>query len=175
MQGIETRTAGTGSGLKTRLIAGVYFPDVDRFEFLRQRLLSVNRQIKSLDQGLTPLEKYVKRHPEAGDVTLKRLQILRDKMAQLNADKERLSAEVTASTPQQFNSQNPKINIHSTLLEGVSLVLGNSTEEIRQKRSGPLSIIENTEDGGLRYLSLSPLHVRACMIEQDLLCDVDEI
>ncbi len=96
-------------------------------------------------------------------------------MAQLNADKERLSAEVTASTPQQFNSQNPKINIHSTLLEGVSLVLGNSTEEIRQKRSGPLSIIENTEDGGLRYLSLSPLHVRACMIEQDLLCDVDEI
>lgn len=171
MEGIETIIAGISSGQKTQLVAGVYFPDHDRFEYLRQELKNLNRQIDSLNDGLTPLVGYVKRHPQAGETTHKRLQILKEKMAQLSAEKERLSAEVVASTPQQFKSQNPKINIHKTLMEGVSITLGNSSEEIRQPRSGPLSIIENSEDGGLRYLSLSPLQINANVIEEELLDD----
>jgi uncharacterized protein len=169
MEGIETKIAGTSSGQKTQLIAGVYFPDNDRFEYLRQELISLNRQIASLNDGLTPLVKYVKRHPTAGETTHKRLQILQEKMTQLVAEKERLSAEVIASAPQQFKSQNPKINIHKSLMEGVSITLGGSSEEIRQPRTGPLSIIENSEDGGMRYLSLTPLQVHASVVEEELL------
>lgn len=165
MEGIETKIAGTGSGQKTQLVAGIYFPDHDRFEYLRLELISIHRQIATLDDGLTPLVRYVKRHPAAGETAHKRLQILKDKMTQLVAEKERLSAEVIASTPQQFKSQNPKINIHKTIMEGVFITLGNSFEEIRQPLSGPLSIIENSEDGGLRYLSLTPLQDNASVIE----------
>lgn len=171
MEGIETRVAGTTSGQKTRLVAGVYFPDIDRFEFLRQQLLNVNRQIDSLKQGLIPLEKYVKRHPAAGETVCKRFHILRGKMEQLSFEKDRLSAEVAASMPQQFKRQNPKINVHSRLLEGVTVVIGDSTEEIHQPRSGPLSIIENSKEGGMRYLPLSPLKLNASVIEREFLID----
>jgi len=171
MEGIETKMAGTSSGQKTQLIAGVYFPDNDRFEYLRQELLTLNRQIDSLNDGLIPLVNYVKRHPTAGEMTFKRLQILQEKMCQLVKQKEKLSAEVIASAPQQFKSQNPKINIHKSLMEGVSITLGHSFEEIRHTRTGPLSIIENSEDGGLRYLSLTPLQIHASVVEEELLAD----
>lgn len=168
MEGIEVKTAGTSSGQKTKLVAGVYFPDNDRFEYLRVRLKNINRQINALNSGVVLLGRYLRRHPSASAAAHKRIQIMKDKLAQLAEEKERRSAEVAASTPQQFESQNPKINIRGRLMEGVTIVLGDSSEEFRQSRSGPTSIIENKRRGGMLFLGLSPLRVSANELDAGL-------
>ena len=53
-------------------------------------------------------------------------------------------------------------------MEGVFIALGDSSEEIKIERSGPMSIIENSRDGGFRYLTLTPIEVLADQLEEEI-------
>jgi len=48
----------------------------------------------------------------------------------------------------------------------VSLTLEKISEEVREECSGPVSIILNTVEGGLRFLTMTPLTVKAADIER---------
>ena len=169
MNGVEAKILGTPSGQKTQVIAGVFFPDIDRFVYLREQLQNINRQIDSVSNALGPLKKMLSRDKGKTDAASLRLRILNEQLDKLHEDKNRFSAEIKASKPQQFESQNPKVNVLKTLMEGVFLTLGETVEEIKNQRKGPMSIIENTQDGGLRYLDLSPMQIMAQDIEKSLL------
>ncbi len=171
MDGIEAKDLGTGSGQKTRVVAGVYFPDADRFDYLREQLKNINQQIESINAALEPLKQHLKKDDDIAATAEVRLSILNEQLGKLHEEKNNFSAEIKASKPQEFNSQNPKINILKSLKEGVFIVLGNSAEEIKIERSGPMSIIENTRDGGLRYLGLSPIQVAAAQIEEEIFAE----
>ncbi|MDX2494479.1 MAG: FapA family protein [Desulfuromusa sp.] len=171
MDGIETKDLGTSSGLKTRVVAGVYFPDADRFDYLREQLLSINRQIQSINEAIEPLKRYLQKNGSIVSSAEKRLSILNEQLIKLQQEKKHFNAEIAASTPQEFDSKNPKINILKALREGVFITLGKATEEIKIERTGPMSIIENTRDGGLRYLTLTPMQVMATQIEEELLTE----
>ena len=60
---------------------------------------------------------------------------------------------------------NAKINAKATLYENVQLTLGSVSETIQEQKDGPLSIIENSIEGGLRFLSMTGLNVKASDIE----------
>ncbi|MBN1958590.1 MAG: DUF342 domain-containing protein [Desulfuromonadales bacterium] len=169
MNGVEAKTLGTASGQKTQIIAGVFFPDIERFVYLRGQLQNINRQIESVAKALGPLKKMLSQNKGVSEAAALRLRILNEQLDKLHDDKNRFAAEIKASQPQQFNCQNPKINVLKTLMEGVFITLGDTVEEIKIQRRGPMSIIENTQDGGLRYLDLSPLQVMAQDIEESLL------
>ena len=171
MDGIEAKDLGTSSGQTTRVVAGLYFPDADRFDYLREQLLNINRQIQSVNEAIEPLKRYLRKNDSIASPAEKRLSILNEQLIKLQQEKDHFSAEIAASTPQEFSSKNPKINILKVLKEGVSITLGKATEEIKIERSGPMSIIENTRDGGLRYLTLTPMQVMAKQIEEDLLTE----
>lgn len=171
MDGIETKDLGTSSGQKSRVVAGVYFPDADRFDYLREQLLNINRQIQSINEAIEPLKRYLQKNDSIASSAEKRLSILNEQLIKLQQEKDHFNAEIAASTLQEFSSKNPKINILKVLREGVSITLGKTTEEIKIERSGPMSIIENTRDGGLRYLTLTPLQVMATQIEEELLTE----
>jgi len=53
------------------------------------------------------------------------------------------------------------------LKEGASITLGKTTDEITTEISGPVSIIENPQLGGFRYLTYSPLKVSAEHLEDE--------
>lgn len=171
MDGIEAKVLGTDSGQKTRLIAGVYFPDADRFEYLGEQLHNINRQLKSINDALGPLKALLKKDKNIAEAVCRRVRILNEQLVKLHEDKEKFNAEIAASKPQEFSTQNPKINVLKSLKEGVCITLGESTEEIKVSRSGPMSIIENTRDGGLRFLSLTAMPVSARQIEDELLAE----
>jgi len=65
-----------------------------------------------------------------------------------------------------YEQCNPKINVRKILYEGVNITLGNLSDLTREERKGPLSIIENTIEGGFRYLGMTPLSFKAQAIEQ---------
>lgn len=175
MDGIEAKTLGTSSGHKTKVIAGVYFPDADRFDYLRGQLLNINQQIQSINDAIEPLKRYLQKDGHISASAQKRLNLLNDQLNKLSQEKDHFTAEITASTPQEFSSKNPKINILKALKEGVSITLGKATEEIKIERSGPMSIIENTRDGGLRYLAFTLIQIQARQIEEELLMEGIEL
>lgn len=169
MDGIETKDMGTPSGLKTHVVAGIYFPDADRFAYLHNRLISIKQQIESINKALSPLRAHLKRGNDNAATAETRLAVLNEQLDKLYDDQNNFTAEIKASKLQSFATMNPKINIRGELREGVVLVLGQTTKEIKNARRGPMSIIENTRDGGLRFLGLTPMPVKAEKIEEELI------
>ena len=167
LEGIEAKILGAPSGVETKLTAGVYFPDADRFDFLHERLHTVSDQIERLKSAIGPLEKL----HDLDETTEKRLTILTEQWEKLEIEKEEVQAEIAASTRQDQETVNPKINVGSELLEGVRIRLGNSAHKYKIARKGPMSIIENSKMGGFRYLGLTPLAKTAAELEAEVLAE----
>lgn len=173
LKGVSAAVIGAVSGQKTQVAAGIYFPDNDRFSYLTEHLKKVQQQIISIGVTIDSLKKHLHKDDELALTAQTRLKLLNDKLDQLYAQKNAFSAEIAASQPQQMEIKNPKINVQKTLQEGVIIILGRVREEIHRPRSGPLTLIENTRQGGLRYLRQSPLTVTAMEIEKQLLAAED--
>ena len=175
MDGVQAKDLGCSSGLKTRVTAGVYFPDVDRFDYLRSQLATINRQIKSISAAMVPLKRNLENNDNLADAAGKRLEILESQLDKIEAEKETFAAEINASTPQEFASKNPKINVFDKLMEGVCMVLGQAVAEIKIARQGPISIIENSRDGDLYYLTLTPMQKLAVELEEEIIATEQEL
>ncbi len=164
LEGIQAKVLGAASGTATLLRAGVYFPDVERFDFLHHQLQRVEEQIGRLKAAIGPLERLT----NLDTTTEKRLTILTEQWEKLEVEWDELHAELAASTKQEQKTSNPKINVVSKVMEGVSIKLGNSSEKIKVERNGPLSIIENSKQGGFRFLGLTPLQKTAEELELEV-------
>lgn len=167
LEGIEAKSLGATSGLRTQLVAGVYFPDADRFDYLRERLKTITKQLKKIQEAIGPLERSGKPDGTLDKASELRRSILNQQREKLEQEKEQCAAELATSQQQEFSSSNPKINVLKTIKEGVVVTLGEATEEFKIELSGPVTLIENTSQGGLRHLSLSPLSRLAATIEKE--------
>ena len=81
--------------------------------------------------------------------------------ANLEKEKERVDTELAGFKAEEHPSANPKINALGNLMEGVSISLGETTEEIKYEHTGPITVIEDSTAGGLRFLDHSSLQIRA--------------
>ncbi len=61
---------------------------------------------------------------------------------------------------------NPKINVKGVLYGNVHLSIGKVTEEFIEPQKMTKSIIENTVNGGLRFLNMSSLFAKASDMEK---------
>ena len=169
MAGIEAKDIGSYLGVRTRLTSGVYYPEVDRMNHLNARLRSLNEQIHRIQDALGPLNSRKSAGHVLGDAVRKRMAILTVRLEELTEEKDEICRELASFRHQDHPTANAKINVRNWLGEGVGIALGQAVEEIRLEMSGPLSIIENTREGGLRYLTLSPLTLRAVHMEEEAL------
>lgn len=131
----------------------------------------IDNQLKLIHSALGPLDQSLKLELALANASNLRLSILNQKWEKLEQEKELCLTELEASCPQTFSSCNPKINVLSSIKEGVVVCLGGETETFKTKISGPLSLVENTMDGGLRQLTMSALEKLASLIEEDLLAE----
>jgi uncharacterized protein (DUF342 family) len=137
--GIETKKAGSASSVKTTLRAG--------FDY---------RDIPELQRIAAELEKNTAQMALSG--TFDEMETLRNARAVLT---EKLLAMRSLSA----EKANPKINVKTILYDNTFLRVGLSAKVKVDERDGPLSVIENSIEGGLRYLSMTSLDVRAADIE----------
>lgn len=140
LAGIETASLGSVTSLHTHVVAGVNYRDMDEhnrlFNEMKQLIADFNAK-----KTITDPKEFMKARAAIAD----RLQEIRSR---------------------QHPACNPKVNVKKLLYEGVTITLSEHSEEIREERKGPMSIIENTIDGGFRYLGMTDLSVRAQDIEQ---------
>ena len=137
--GIETKKAGSASSTKTTLRAGFDYRDIPELARIAAELDKNNIQM-------------------AQSSSFDELDILRTKRALLT---EKLAQLRTLSA----GKSNPKINVKSILYDNTFLRIGLSAKEKVDERTGPFSVIENSIEGGLRFLSMTGLDVRADDIE----------
>jgi uncharacterized protein (DUF342 family) len=169
LAGVSAATIGATSGQRTRIVAGVYFPDAERSDYIRRQLESIEQQMVSISAAIKPLMQHLHKGSQFIDVARTRLQILNDNLDSLHEQKNAFIAEMASSRPVEIDIKNPKVNVQKTLKDGTVIVLGKAREEITFDRQGPLSIIENTRSGGLRFLSLTPLPIPAVQLEEEQL------
>lgn len=168
LEGIEAKFLGSKSGVKTYLTAGVYFPETDRLNFLRTRLKSIAYQLKKITETLPalhrkPIDNMRRALREAIEL---RIGILTQRQINIAEEQEDLSEELSNFQTNEHPTRNPKINALTAIKEGVIINLGEAAEELKQEISGPVSVIENTQHGGIRQLSLSPLKISAEHLEE---------
>lgn len=140
LAGIESNIIGTVSSQRTRLIAGI-----------------CHRDLLELNQLFNELKELVARFSAPARTMDAK------EFGQIRADITRRIQEVRE---RHYPSKNAKINIKKRLHEGVNLTIGQMSEDIREGRDGPVSIIENSLEGGFRYLGLTDLSVKADDIEE---------
>jgi len=66
----------------------------------------------------------------------------------------------------RYEPANPKINIKGMLYDNTYLCVSLVAKEKVNEQSGPLSVIENSIDGGLRFLKMTGLDIKASTIEE---------
>ncbi|MCF6178117.1 MAG: FapA family protein [Geopsychrobacter sp.] len=161
LDGIEAKHLGSISGTKTRLRAGVYFPEADRLSILRYQQRSFNQQIQRITAAIGPLNKRKNLRKALQEAIELRASLLNQRKANLENEKVRVDAELESFKADEHPSANAKINILGSLKEGVAISLGETFEEINYEHTGPISVVENSQTGGLRFLDYSPLQISA--------------
>jgi len=144
--GIETKKAGSAASVKTMLRAGFDYRDIPDLERISADLSDIN---SLLEQELSP---------EKGD----RLRLLHSQ----------LTDQLKAIWQRSHERSNAKINVTSILYDNTFLRLGITAKEKVNERTGPFSVIENSVDGGLRFLPLTSLDLLAEDIETSIVKDV---
>lgn len=137
--GIESKKLGSPAAIHTKLQAGVDYHDVELLEKLFAALTETQNKAKQ-SQSLTEI-------------------------AELRSTSAALTDSIMAIRGKSDEITNAKINAKTVVYENVQILLGSITETIKEQKDGPLSIIENSVDGGLRFLPLTSLHVKASAIE----------
>ena len=169
LEGIEVKAAGARSGIRTLLTSGVYFPETDRLKFLRTRIKSVAEQVKRINEALKALNKkpLPANRPALREAIELRIGILTQRHVNLEEEREELNEELINYSAGEHPTARAKINIMSKLYEGAVIHLGEAFEEIKMERSGPMTIVENTDNGSLRYLAYSALATAVIIPEDD--------
>ena len=137
--GIEAKKVGSVSSVHTKLQAGVDYHDVELLEKLFAALAETQNKAKE-SQSLTEI-------------------------TELRKTTASLADNIMAIRGKENAATNAKINVKAVLYENAQLILGSAAETIKEQMDGAHSIIENSIEGGLRYLSMTSLDVKATDIE----------
>ncbi len=145
LEGIDAKKAGAPSGVKTRLHAGTDYHDLERLQELFAQLEVLHESISQAKEM--------------------------DELNRLTTEKQRLTSSIVEVRKRRPPKANPKVNVRNRLYEGVIVQVGGSVEEFTAQLEGPLSLIENSAEGGLRQVALSELSVHADEVERSYLDD----
>ncbi|MDD2274042.1 MAG: FapA family protein [Desulfuromonadaceae bacterium] len=141
LAGVECANLGSRTALRTRVVAGVHYADLEELNCLFNELKALVAEFTAAPKGTVDMKAF--------------------------AQKRALVTERTQEVRSRIYEQcNPKINVKKVLYEGVSITLGMISDNILEERKGPVSIIENSIEGGFRFLGMTPLSFKAHMIEQ---------
>ena len=141
LAGIECGNLGSRTSLRTRVVAGVHYGDMEELNCLFNELKLLIAAFSAAPKGTVDMKEFAAKRA----VITERTQEVRSRV---------------------YEQCNPKINIKKTLYEGVNITLGLISDNINGERKGPLSVIENTIEGGFRFLGMTPLSFKAQAIEQ---------
>jgi uncharacterized protein (DUF342 family) len=141
LAGVECGNLGSVTSLRTRVVAGVHYGDLAELNSLFNELKLLIVEFSAAPKGTSDMKEFARKRAEITERT----------------------QDVHSRT---YERCNPKVNVKKTLYEGVIITLGMITDTVNGARTGPLSVIENSLEGGFRFLGMTPLSFKAEDIQQ---------
>lgn len=159
LEGIEAKNLGGRASGGTELTSGIYFPEADRVNFLRNQTKSISHQLYNIGSTLKRLVKTNQDNLSRAlqEATALRREILTQREQKLEAERTELELELHRFTPKDHPTANPKVNILGSVKEKVFITLGETREEIPPDMNGPMSIVKSKGEDRLQYQVYSPL------------------
>lgn len=139
--GIECGNLGSTTSLRTRVVAGAHYGDLEELSRLFNELKLLVADFSSAPKGTVDMKGFA-------------------------AKRAAITERTQAVRSRTYEQCNPKINIKKSLYDGVNITLGMICDNILEGRKGPVSVIENSIEGGFRFLGMTPLSFKAQVIEQ---------
>lgn len=140
LAGLEASTVGSVTSLRTSVIVGVHYRDQEELNRLFNEMKGLLSAF-SANKAMADPKQFAK-------------------------ERAAIAARLEEVRSRKHEHCNAKVNVKKMLYEGVCITLGAPSQEIKEARKGPVSIIENTIDGGFRYLSMTDISVNASDIER---------
>lgn len=140
LSGIEAGNIGTVTSLHTHVAAGVNYHDLE--------------EMNQLFNELKELINNYSKNKNSSDIK------------EFSAKRAAITEKIQQVRSREHPGCNPKVNAKKMLYENVNITLGTVTEDVTEAKSGPLSVIENTVEGGFRYIAMTELQVKAAEIER---------
>ncbi|HJV34196.1 FapA family protein [Geomonas sp.] len=144
LAGVDVASLGSVTSLHTRVVVGVNYHDLEEITRCFDRLKVLSDRQKQGEESKA-----------------ERQATLQERAA--------VTALIREIRAQKYPEANPKLNVRKMLYGGVTVNLEMLAEEFRDERPGPFSMIENKVQGGLRFLELTELAVKACDLEEQFL------
>lgn len=144
LAGVEASLIGCVSSLHTNIIVGVSYRDLEDLNHYFNELKALIARFNATQKTDVDPQKF-------------------------QQERKAITESIHGIRERSYERTNPKVNVRKMLYGGVTLTLGTITEEIREEREGPFSVIENKIDGGFRYLGMTDLAFKAADIEQTFL------
>lgn len=141
LAGIESGSLGNVSSLRTRVVVGVHYSDLEELNRLFNELKELIAAFSSAPKDTVNPQEFANNRT----VITERIQEVRSRI---------------------YEQCNPKINVRKMMYDGVNITLGMLSDNIREERKGPFSVIENTIEGGFRFLGMTALSFKASAIEK---------
>ncbi|GFO53406.1 hypothetical protein GMSM_04130 [Geomonas sp. Red276] len=138
--GVDVGTLGSVTSLHTRVVVGINYRDLEEISRCFEDLKEIANRQKDLELSKNGRDECLKERA----VVAGRIRDIRSRV---------------------YPEANPKINVRNVLYGGVTVSLDMLSEEFREERPGPFSMIENKVEGGPRFLGLTDLSFKACDIE----------
>ncbi len=139
LRGIETKKAGSLASVKTILRAGFDYRD-------KPDLVRIVTELETVKAQMEKAQSF-------------------DDIDRLRSARAGLTDQLAAIRQRSEEHAHAKVNVKSILYDNTFLRLGMTPKYKIEERAGPFSVIENTIEGGLRFLPLTSLDVRAKDIE----------
>lgn len=140
LAGVDAGSLGAVSSIRTHIIAGVHYGDQEEINALFNELKEVIASFNASQKTAADLKEF-------------------------QGNRAAITGRTQEVRSRHHEATNPKINVRKMLYDGVTVTLGSYSETIKEERKGPMSIIANTIDSGLRFLGLTELSVKADAIE----------
>ena len=141
LAGIEAGALGTKTSMPTTVISGVNYEDHAEIESFNRKLIEVNHQFASRSKENRDLAGFI-------------------------GERNKLTAQLAEVRSRTYIQTNPRINVHRTVYENVKITIGQTFELTSSEMAGPVSLISNTINGGLRKLPMADMGIPAEDLEQ---------
>lgn len=168
-RGIEVKTAGTNMGVITALAAGTDYRQRKALESLKEKLRALEKEIAKLESSAGAAPPDEQALARMSPVRREAVEKLWGALTAARTDALTFRDEIARTNLENDPNSNAMINVRGEIHEGTIVALWHADVLMNESRKGPITIIENSIDGTLRFLPLQPLKRNARDIEAAIL------
>lgn len=166
-KGVEAKTVGSDTAVKTRVILGVCYITEEKLKALSLELEPIQRELEFYSKKLEPFVKNPKLMLTVSAQERDQIREMAAKVKEINVRQEAVRQQIKEFETKADEDANPILSARTSIARGLIVTVGQNSEEILPQRK-PVSIIRNSKTGMMRILPLHNISDNVKTIEREI-------